>query len=382
MSETAPSIHRPTTTGPSKAHFVTSDWYERDVEAVFRPRWHYAAHVSQLPKPGSFVTFRLGDDEVVICRRSDMTLAAYYNFCRHRGFPLVTEPEGAVRKSFVCQYHGWAFSRDTGACVAATRPAEGFVKDDWPLRSAWVEDFHGLVFVSVATERPRPVAEQAQHQLDERGGVAGYDLDGMKLAASASWEVAANWKVVVENDEECFHCSLNHPQLVESYNPWSGFTVVDDLDAAHEQLWPAGDWPIVDLGLNKYGNDAVCRVPLARNDGCEGEDVMSVQMFWRPTGHLAFSPDHAWMWTVKPLGPERTLLVNHWFVNAAAEEGEDYDVDKLTWLMRTTMEQDEALCSRLQNAFKMREFALGPLNPHHQTPAIDFYAWYSACLDR
>ncbi len=375
----APAGTRPVKTGVPRECFVTPEWHQRDLEAVFRPRWHYAAHVSERAAPGSFVTFALGDDEVVITRSAVGELVAYHNFCRHRGHPLVTAERGTLQRTFVCGYHGWTYSKDDGSCLAATRMNEDFDRSQWGLHRAWVEELHGLVFVSLADRRPVSVADATRHIVTPEDGLRGWDLDRMKLAARAELEIAANWKVVVENDDECYHCALNHPELVRTYDPWSGFTVVEDLDRP-QHLWTEDEWSVVDLGSNTYSDDPVCRVPLPRTHGDEGEDVMTVQFFWAPSGHLAFTPEYAWLWSVKPLGPERTLLTQHWLVSEDAREGEDYEVEPLTSFFDTTMRQDEVLCARIQRGFRMGRFTPGPLNPHHQAPAIAFYAWYEGCL--
>ena len=375
-----PATTLPVETGVSKEHFVGPEWHERDLAMVFRPRWQYAGHVSELPEPGSFITYRLGDDEVVITRAADGRLRSYYNFCRHRGHPLVTEARGTLRRNFICPYHGWAYSKDDGACISATRMNEGFDRTPWKLRRAWVEDFHGLIFVSLADEEPVGVAKQTQELVTVADGLRGWDLNRMKLAAASHLEIQANWKIVVENDDECYHCALNHPELVQTYDPWKGMTVVEDLDD-RRHLWTEQDWSIEDLGTNTYSEDPVCRVPLPRTRDHEGEDITTVQFFWQPSGHLAFNPDHAWLWSVKPLGPESTLLTQHWLVHEDAVEGEDYDVGSLTSFFEITMKQDEDLCNQIQRGFRMRHFEPGPLNPHHQAPAIEFYRWYERCHD-
>jgi Rieske 2Fe-2S family protein len=378
MADTTPKA-RQVETGVSKEHFVTPEWHERDLAAVFRPRWHYAAHVSELAQPGSYLTFRLADDEVVITRAATGDLVAYYNYCRHRGYQLVSEPRGELRRNFVCQYHGWSYSRDSGACLSATRMNDDFDRSPWGLRRAWVENFHGFIFVSLADERPTPVAEATRSLLDTAGGIRGFDLDRLKVAASSDTEIGANWKIVKENDDECYHCALNHPELVENYDPWSGFTVVADLDLP-QHLWTGDEWSITELGESKFSSEPDCRIPLARNDRSNGDEVMTIQFFWAPSGHLIFNPDYVWVFSIKPLGPQKTLLTQQWLVHEDAQEGADYDVQSLVSFFDITMKQDKRLCEGVQRGLRMRHFTPGPLNPHHQAPAIEFYRWYEKCL--
>ncbi|WP_166556043.1 aromatic ring-hydroxylating dioxygenase subunit alpha [Mycolicibacterium sp. CBMA 226] len=371
---------RPVETGISKEHFLTQDWYERDLEAVWRPRWHYAAHESELSEPRSYVTFKLGDDEVIITRLQSGALTAYFNVCRHRGYPLAPEGNGKLGRNFVCQYHGWAFSTEDGACVSATKMHEGFDKTPWGLHKAWVEAYNGLVFVSLSREKPVGVTESFTSFADSEGAIAGYDLSGLKVAAVDHVEVAANWKLVVENDDECYHCSLNHPELVKTIDPWHTFTVVEDLDKP-QRLWTQDDWSIEDLTSNPYSQDAGCRVPLPRQTAHEGDELPIVQVFWQPSGHMVISPDNVWIWTIRPLGPQLTIATSQFLVAADAEEGRDYDIESLTSLVLTTLGQDAALCEGLQKGLRMQPFKPGPLNPHHQGGIIEFYRWYQRCLN-
>ena len=140
--------------GPPREAFVTNEWYGRDLEAIFRPAWHVAAHSTELAEPGAFITFRLGDDEVVVLRDEDGTLQAFHNFCRHRGHRLCTTERGTVRKNLICPYHGWAYSAKDGSCRSAPRMHESFDAAEWSLVRAWVEEYRGLVFVCTADEAP------------------------------------------------------------------------------------------------------------------------------------------------------------------------------------------------------------------------------------
>ena len=268
--------------GVSKDHFVSPQLYERDLQAVFRPRWHYAAHGSELAAPGSFVTFALGADEVVICRGADMRLGAFYNVCPHRGHRLVTDERGQLRRNFVCPYHGWTYSKDDGACVSATRMNDDFDRSQYGLKTAWVEDFHGMVFVSLADEKPTAVADLTSHLTTPGDGVGGYDLRRMKVGATIEIEFEANWKVLRENDDECYHCVMNHPELIEGYDPWHGFTVIEDLDKP-QHLWTNDEWALLELG-NTYAAKPVCNIPAPRADGKDSSESQDVQFFWQPPG--------------------------------------------------------------------------------------------------
>jgi phenylpropionate dioxygenase-like ring-hydroxylating dioxygenase large terminal subunit len=365
--------------GPPRESFFDPTWFERDLDAVFVPRWHFAGHVDELAEPGAYFLYTIGRYEVIVCRRSDGGIAAYHNFCRHRGYRLVTERRGKLRRNLACGYHGWTFARDSGDCLSATRMPEGFDLCEWSLRRAWVEDFHGLVFVCLAETAPEPVASAAAHLLDSTGGVSGYDLDRMRVAATDEWTIKANWKVVKENDDECYHCALNHPELARSYDPWSGMTVSGGADADLDAQWTTKDWAKIELG-RVYTQGRVCEIPLPRTDGPGRFDAEEVQIFWLAGGHVIFVNDYARLSSFVPLGPELTLVQYWWFVDKDAVEGRDYDRANLMELLNVTSQQDTGLCEEVQRGVRMPAYTPGPLNLEHQTPAAAFYRWYERQL--
>lgn len=373
---------RPFYTGPAKERYTAQEWFQRDLEDIFTPRWHFAGHVSELTEPGAFITYRIGNEELFITRRADQSIAAYHNVCPHRGHPMVSEDRGTLGRNVMCQYHGWTFSKADGVCLSATRMPEGTDVSQWSLRKAWAEEFYGLIFVSIARERPVAITELTADFVTPESGFMGYDFSKMKVIGTSHLEIGANWKIVVENDHECYHCALNHPELAVFYNggdPFAGFTVVQDLDNP-QHLFSEDEWSIIEVGPAQ--SDRVCKVLAPRVPGSEADDPPDVQLFWQPSGHVTMLRDHAWLWSIRALGPEKTVLTQYWFVNEAAQEGVDYTTDTVKFLFDTTMRQDRTLCERVHNGMKSSAYEPGPLNPHHQAPAIEFYRWYQNCLDQ
>lgn len=372
--DTAPALH----VGPPREAFLSDDWFQRDLEAVFLPRWQFVGHADQLPEPGSFVTFVIGDNEIVVCRRNDGGLGAYHNFCRHRGHRLVTDPQGTMRRNLTCPYHGWTFSKDDGSCLSATRMPKDFDRCAWALRTVWVEEFHGLVFVCLSEERPEAIGVAAASLLSPGEGIGGYDLDGLRLAVSSEFLVEANWKVVKENDDECYHCALNHPELSQTYDPWAGMTVAEGDEGLDDQ-WTIKEWALIELG-RQYSSKKLCAIPMPRKDGDPSFDSEEVQFFWMAAGHMIFINDYARICSFVPLAPERTLVRQWWLVDREAEEGRDYDRDDLMYLFEVTSQQDKALCEEVQRGLRMPRYTPGPLNLDHQSPAAAFYRWYEQTL--
>ncbi|MFD6063745.1 aromatic ring-hydroxylating oxygenase subunit alpha [Rhodococcus wratislaviensis] len=365
-------------TGPPKQRFFGEEWFERDLEAIWRPRWLIAGHVDELDANGKYgyLTYSIGDDELLIRRAPDGTLRAFYNVCPHRGARLCDGPSGKSTKRIVCPYHLWSFSPSDGALTTSREMHDDFDREAYGLTSAHVDVWHGLIFICLADEPPAPL-----HEYLADVTLGAYDLSGMKLAAFKSHTIEANWKLVIENNLECYHCVVNHPELTAVVD-WRYFAT-DDFDehcSMRADGLEAASFPA--RFTNPLAGSPLCAVPAPRTDGsAEYDPLHSQQGIFEPGVGLALQADHGWFFVPRPLGPERTELRQYWFVARDAVEGVDYDVDNLTNLFDSTMKQDTPLVESLQQGMRQRSYRPGPFNRVHQAFNAGFYRWYEANIE-
>lgn len=203
---------------------LPAEWYtspamsDRERDRVFHRCWQYAGLTSQLSKPGDFLTYRAGDVPILVVRGQDGALRAFANVCRHRGSELVLAPSGN-RKSIQCHYHAWTYNLD-GSLRAApgSKHEPGFDPLQCALWSVPMELWGPFIFVN-PDRGARPLAETLG-ELPSLVAVMGIDLDGLRCREQREYDTVANWKVVVENYLECYHCPTAHP----------GFSSVIDLN--------------------------------------------------------------------------------------------------------------------------------------------------------
>jgi phenylpropionate dioxygenase-like ring-hydroxylating dioxygenase large terminal subunit len=355
-------------TGPPKEWFLGDEWFARDIDAVFRPRWLLAGHLDEISAPGAYLTYSLASEEVFIRRDSEGVIRAYHNVCAHRGARLCFEKKGIMGKRIVCPYHGWSYSPSDGALLAAPHMHEDFDRLPWRLRAVHVDVWFGLIFVCLAEERPAPMADYIG---DAQPG--GYDLAGLKLASVKTHVVEANWKIVIENNLECYHCPIHHPELV-AVRDWT-LNATNDFDA-DVKLRAAG---LEVIGREVASNHAVkghkiCTIRLPRRDG--NSTPHAYGLMWEPGLAMSLSPEYGWIFAPKPIGPARTELKQYWFVSNEAREGRDYEIARLQEFWDITMQQDRLICENVQKGMEMRAFTPGPLNRIYQSGQAGFYAWY------
>jgi choline monooxygenase len=177
---------------------------------LFAPAWHYAGHLGLVAEPGSYFTCRAGDVPVVVVRDREGVLRALVNVCRHRGAEVVA---GAGRcTTLQCHYHAWTYGLD-GALRAAPRATDDLDRSALSLREAALDTWGPFVFVHASADPP-PLADTlgAMPTIVADGGL---DVDALVFHHRSEYRLQANWKVLVENFLECYHCAVAHPGLAE-----------------------------------------------------------------------------------------------------------------------------------------------------------------------
>lgn len=199
---------------------IPFDWYadpsvlRLEQERIFARSWQYVARADQVAEPGQFAAVRVGHVPAVLVRGRDGALRGFVNVCRHRGFVLC-EGDGR-RETIQCPYHAWTYDLDGSLRSAPRSDREpGFVFDDLGLLPVAVATWGPFVFAN-----PDPGAaslEEALGELPDLLAAGGVDVDGLEFRLRADVEpYAANWKVIVENFLECYHCSVAHPALAKA----------------------------------------------------------------------------------------------------------------------------------------------------------------------
>lgn len=200
-----------------RGYTLPAEWYtspevfELEKARIFHRCWQYVGYTEQVARPGEFFTCRTGDVPIVVVRDGEGVLRAFANVCRHRGSELVLDAAGN-RKTIQCHYHGWTWNLD-GSLRNAPRSQEqpDFQREDFPLVPLKLETWGPMIFVN-----PDPLAGPLSGMLQELPGIVegtGIDLGALQFRVRREYTIAANWKVVAENYNECYHCPIAHPSF-------------------------------------------------------------------------------------------------------------------------------------------------------------------------
>lgn len=375
--------------------------YRADVERIWRKGWLFAGHSCEIPNAGDYFTLEVDADSIVVLRSDDGKIRAFHNVCRHRGSLICPEPAGHVKK-LVCPYHQWTYGLD-GKLLACRGMSEKLDKSQFPLKSVTVYDFEGLIFLSLATNPSNP--EPARELISSLAHPQRFSK--AKVAKAVDYLVKANWKLVWENNRECYHCNINHPQyikanfdhfnaddttprikaqidaavrraaelpsLVHSHatRQNGGMTTFPDAD---NNIWySANRTPLIEgyLSESMDGKKVATLMGDYEDYRCDTLRIRTLPNFWNHS-----SCDHAVSTRLLPAGPQLTSIRVWWLVHADAQEGKDYDLSTLLPFWQLTSEQDWEICERQQRGVNSSAYSPGPYSTYKEYNVDGFVRWY------
>ncbi|MEM6624716.1 MAG: aromatic ring-hydroxylating dioxygenase subunit alpha [Pseudomonadota bacterium] len=373
-----------------RAFYTDADVFQADMETIFYRDWLFVAVACELPKAGSFVTYQVGDYGVIIVRGGDGQIRAFHNACRHRGSILCKAAKGNAPK-LVCPYHQWTYELD-GRLLWARDMGADFDATQHGLKPVHCRDVQGLIYICLAEVAPDfdAFAEMAQPYLDV------HDLRDSKVAHETSIIENGNWKLVWENNRECYHCSGNHPGLCRSFTDDPTITGIEEGTTpphllAHFDKMEAQGYPSR-FRMSDDQQYRFARMPLlpgaksftmdlkpaaAKILGRVRDDTAGTLLKYHyPSTWNHFLPDHSTVFRVTPLTPTTTEVTTKWLVHKDAVEGVDYDLKRLTEVWTATNDEDRRVVEDNQKGVNSPAYEPGPYSPIHEAGVIGFVDWY------
>ena len=344
--------------------YVSEAAFQFDAHVMLKSVWLYACTVAHVKQAGDYFVFELASNSIIVVRGRDRQVRAFWNSCRHRGSRICEQQRGRAPR-LTCPYHQWTYGLD-GTLLAARSMAEDFDKADHGLVPVALENIGGLIFICMADDPP-PIDRVKADIADQ---IAIYDLDKCKVAVQDEMLEHANWKLVMENNRECYHCDVGHPELVSvlgTYGFGKGLRDDGDGDMVDDRGYDAlvagkrDEWKAlrIDRDLIEFPGGwwhRIARLPLANGAVTQSIDgklackkligpfaepeSSSLSVWTQPNSWHHFCCDHVVTFSLTPLSADRTLLRTSWLVHEDAVEGVDYDAINIAALWRATNKQD------------------------------------------
>jgi Rieske 2Fe-2S family protein len=377
--------------------------FEADLDIVFGRHWIYVGVEPDVPEPGDCMVVDIDRSSIIIARDDDMGLRAFHNVCRHRGARLVHDEKTTVG-NIVCRYHQWTYGLD-GSLLYAEHMGPGFDTTCHGLKKVHVRSVAGLIFICLADEPPADIDDMAR---DLEPYIAPHDIANAKVVQQIDLIEEGNWKLTMENNRECYHCSANHPELtVPLFAYGFGYSPNEVDDVGREQIarydrlvcdletrceatgmaareidhlddrvtgYRAQRLPIDQHGESQTMNTQVACRKLLGN--IKDPKLGGLAVWTQPNSWHHFMSDHIVTFSVLPLSPERTLLRTKWLVHKDAVEGVDYDLRNLISVWAATNKQDGELVGYAQAGARSPAYEPGPYSVHTEMLVEKCSNWY------
>ena len=363
--------------------------FEADLDLIWYRDWIFAAAGAELPKAGCYVSLHVGAYPVVVVRGSDGVIRAFHNVCRHRGQRLCAKTSGQAVK-LVCPYHQWTYETD-GRLLWARDMGPDFDASKHRLKPVHCTELAGMVFISLAEIAPDTTALKAAADRY----TAPHRLHDLKVAHQSRIVENGNWKLVLENNRECYHCAGAHPALCRTFNDDPDLVGSDDslsspAGAAHvnrcedaglpsryvispEEQWRLVRIPFVGDAVS-YTMDGNAAAPLI--PGLPFANAGSLLFFHYPNTWNHFLSDHVLMFRVLPISATETEVTTTWLVHKDAVEGRDYDLNRLTEVWLATNDEDRLVVEENQIGINSPAYESGPYSPKQESGVVQFVDWY------
>jgi len=375
--------------------YSNSAIYKAELDAIFHHDWVFAGHASQIPKAGDYFLCEFDCESVIITRTHEGNIRAHMNVCRHRGSRICLETAGH-KTLFTCPYHAWSYDL-AGNLVAARMMPDDFDPANNGLQFVQIEDIHGLLFISLSQNPPS--INKVKTNIAEVAAKFGFNH--LKIVKHKTYDIPANWKLALENYQECYHCQPSHPEYANIH----AMTLSrEEFQQRRKDFLMEHTGVIAQTDINKYFDLAddgttsfqYCRNPLhdtIKSGSKNGQSVAPLlgqltdfdggasELMIGPINFFLIYSDHMLGYRFLPTSLESCKCDIYWFVRNDAKEGLDYNLEDLTWLWDVTTQADKKIITHNQQGVNSAFYSPGRLS-QMEFFEQSFLNWYIETLGK
>ncbi|OLC40346.1 MAG: (2Fe-2S)-binding protein [Gemmatimonadetes bacterium 13_1_40CM_3_65_8] len=341
-------------------YYTAPEVFAEERERIFRRNWICVGRDDALADPGDYRLVEIAGESIIVLRDHSGERHAYYNVCRHRGTRLCEAPTGRLSETIQCPYHAWTYALD-GSLIGAPHmhEVEGFDKRAYPLHAVALAEWEGFLFANLDPQATPEGAPQWFSPLRSR--FANYNLPALRTVRRIEYDVKANWKLILQNYNECLHCPMIHPELSTKLPYTSG---ANDLV---EGPFLGGYMEIKAPNESATLTGRACALPLGKLPAEDQRRAFYYALF--PTMMLSLHPDYAVFYTVWPVEPLRSRVICEWMVHPDAPAAAGYNIGDAEEFWDRTNRQDWHICEQSQLGISSRAYVPGPYSPRESIPA-------------
>jgi len=340
--------------------------YAADLDRVFAPQWVCVGRAETIGEPGDYLTPEVAGEPLIVIRGKDERLRAFANTCRHRG-TLLLEGSGTVNGAIRCPYHSWTYGFDGRLLGSPNVHAEdGLDRNALGLWPVPLDQWDGFLFVNLDGSAS-PLAEVLATMPDSPAELTRYGLGELRIGATREYDVAANWKIVVENYHECLHCPGVHPELVKIVPLYRHGEVEEEGQTLGNSMGH---------GLTSFTASGLSTLP--RLPGLSDEDAHTFYgAYFPPNLIINYHSETVNAVTIHPAGPERTIVRSSFLFRPETMAADGFDPSEVVEFRDLVARQDWGVCELAQRGVRSRFFE-GGVYPRQERGIATLNARYLA----
>lgn len=344
--------------------------FRLEQQNIFETMWNCVLRADALPSAGEWKTVTIGREEIIVVRTRKAGIQAYYNVCRHRGMRVCTTGEGKSR-TLQCGYHAWTYALEGDLVAAPNLTSMPDVnRQEYGLKPVQVREWLGYVWVCLADEPPsfeETVLGEVRTRFGEVQSIENYGIENLKLGESKTYDVQANWKLIIENFMECYHCATIHPELTEVIPEFA-----DGLASQRKNGEIHGASFGSDIqGFTVDGSSGVAALPAI----APTQDRKYYAITVKPQVFINTVPDHVIIHRMFPQSESHTIVICDWlFLPEVVEQG--MDISKSVELFHRVNQQDFEACEQTQPSMSSKAYAQGGALVPSEHHIAEFHQWW------
>lgn len=363
--------------------------YNLEINNIFHKHWLFAGHISQVPDKGDYFLFEFSNESIIIVRNKNNKLKAHINVCRHRGSKICLDKKGN-KNLLTCPYHAWSYDLD-GVLISAREMPGDFKFEHNSLIPVHLELIGGFIFISLS-KNPLSL-NNLKRDLNETLELFG--LDCLKLVKHKSYSIPANWKLAVENYNECYHCIPSHKEFSRIHLMGTNDEVFKLKKSEYQQLNENNPkyaqfncyYDNAEPGQEGYQYDRNPLNPGIFSGTVTGEaaapllgklteyDHGASELMIGPLMFFLIYDDHIVGYRFTPISVDNCVCDIFWMVRDDAIENIDFNINNLIWLWDTTTVADKTIIINNQKGVNSKFYSPGRLSlmENFQKEFLDWY---------
>ena len=331
----------------SQQYYTSSRIYNREINQLFMNHWICVGRYNELDNIGSYFIKEIGDESILICKESNNVLKAYYNICRHRGTRLCTKMNGQLSKSISCPYHGWTYNL-RGQLIGAPNmeSVKEFNKENYSLHSIPINCWEGFIFINLSDS---PINFDLNFSI-LKNKFTDWNLESLMTLKKKTYYINCNWKLIIQNYSECYHCPIIHPNLskITPYTSGKNDCISGNILGGY-----------MDIKTDSITKNKKLSGPILGNLSAENlKRVYYYSIF--PNLLLSVHPDYVMYHSVWPKNIDQCIVECSWMFSNELSKHADYQPNNAIDFWDKTNLEDWNICEQSYLGIKSSKYSPGP----------------------